>query len=309
MCISNIGNRRPYAATGINVIQQPQQQQLKELSNDDSDVISEPSPKQAQHHITVQHDYHDHAHDNAADYEEEHPVRGGVTTPFPLKLHDMLNATAAEGLEDVVSWQPHGRCFVVHKPKDFVLMLPQYFKLSKLASFQRQLNLYGFQRLTRGRDRGGYYHELFLRDRVFLSHSIQRSKVKGTGVRARSNPDQEPDFWAMPWVTPNQTQPYPSKPMSLEIKTTPSLISSTMIPSTVFNVDEDVLLDAFSKPFHYLDPFQPSAGNWTISGIDALLENEADAFFDDFSFDDTKIDQADVEDDAIFGDLLEQMIA
>ncbi len=310
MCISNIGNRRPYPASAVNVLQQ-QQQQLKDLSNEDSDVIAEPSPKQAQHHITVQHDYHDHSQDNAVDYEEEHPVRGGVTTPFPLKLHDMLNSTSAEGMEDVVSWQPHGRCFVVHKPKEFVTMLPQYFKLSKLASFQRQLNLYGFQRLTRGRDRGGYYHELFLRDRVFLSHSIQRSKVKGTGVRARSNPDQEPDFWAMPWVSPNQCKPYPTKSLSqlpLEMKPT-VLISASMISSTVFDAEDDLLLDAFSKPFHYLDPFQPTSGNWTISGIDALLEKEADAFFNDFSFDDTKIDDANVEDDAIFGDLLEQMIA
>jgi len=286
-------------------------------SSDDSDVISEASPKQAQHHITVTHDYHDHALDNPADYEEEHPVRGGVTTPFPLKLHDMLNATSAAGMEDIVSWQPHGRCFVVHKPKEFVLMLPEYFKLSKLASFQRQLNLYGFQRLTRGRDRGGYYHELFLRDRVFLSHSIQRIKVKGTGVRARSNPDQEPDFWAMPWVSPCQTMSsssYPTKALSqlpsLEMKAPASLsLSSTMIPSTIFDAAEDVVLDAFSKPFHYLDPFQPSAGSWTLSGIDALLEKEADAFFEDFSFDDSKIDQANVEDDAVFGDLLEQMIA
>jgi hypothetical protein len=151
-------------------------------------------------HITVQHNYHDHSHDNRADYQEERPARGGVTTPFPLRLHDMLETVQADGFDHVLSWQPHGRCFVVHKPKEFVELLPQYFKLSKLASFQRQLNLYGFQRLTRGRDRGGYYHELFIKGKVFLAHSIQRIKVKGTGVRARSNPDQEPDFWAMPWV-------------------------------------------------------------------------------------------------------------
>lgn len=316
MCISNIGNRRPYPSPSIHLLQQQHKLTVNEVSSDDSDVVSEPTPKQAQHHITVQHDYHDHALDNPADYEEEHPVRGGVTTPFPLKLHDMLYATSAAGMEDVVSWQPHGRCFIVHKPKEFVAMLPEYFKLSKLASFQRQLNLYGFQRLTRGRDRGGYYHELFLRDRVFLSHSIQRIKVKGTGVRARSNPDQEPDFWAMPWVsttaaaaaTSSQTVSYPSKTLSqllaLEMKP-----SSTLLPAAMFDAAEDVVLDAFSKPFHYLDPFQPAAGSWTLSGIDALLEKEADAFFQDFSFDDSKIDQADVEDDAIFGDLLEQMIA
>ena len=29
---------------------------------------------------------------------------------------------------------------------------------------------------------------------------ISRTRVKGTGVRPKSNPDQEPDFWSMPWV-------------------------------------------------------------------------------------------------------------
>jgi hypothetical protein len=45
---------------------------------------------------------------------------------FPLKLHYMLNETEKEGLGHIVSWMPHGRCFGVHKPKDFVLsILPQ----------------------------------------------------------------------------------------------------------------------------------------------------------------------------------------
>ena len=69
--------------------------------------------------------------------------------------------------------QPHGRCFIVHKPKEFVSkVMPSYFRQSKLTSFQRQLNLYGFSRITAGRDRGGYYHELFLRDRLFLCQNM-----------------------------------------------------------------------------------------------------------------------------------------
>eukprot|EP00536_Pseudo-nitzschia_multiseries_P009911 jgi/Psemu1/306909/fgenesh1_kg.289_\ len=31
---------------------------------------------------------------------------------------------------------------------------------------------------------------------------MQRVQVKGTGVRARSNPDQEPNFWTMKWCEP-----------------------------------------------------------------------------------------------------------
>mmetsp|Transcript_48670 Transcript_48670/g.139944 ORF Transcript_48670/g.139944 Transcript_48670/m.139944 type:complete len:346 (-) Transcript_48670:218-1255(-) len=345
MCISNLGTRRPYQASSIKAFQNQTKGQgqqldllaLKELgwgrpeeapeaaSSDCSTSSSE--PKRAQHHhITVVHNYHDHANDNRADYQEEHPARGGVTTPFPLKLHEMLLSTAREGMEDIVSWQPHGRCFLVHKPKEFVELLPRYFKLSKLASFQRQLNLYGFQRLTQGRDRGGYYHELFLRDRIFLSHSIQRIKVKGTGVRARSNPDQEPDFWAMPWVLPAEQQQQQQLPVVQQQQPMMSMSQSMMMPSntsSLFNKLEDDVLVAFGdKTFHYLDPFQdqqqqqqqmapvapppqPKPAQW--DQVTEMLNNEADSFFEDFDFPDNF--GVELENDAVFGSLLESLIS
>ena len=119
---------------------------------------------------------------------------------FPIRLYEMLSCAELDGFADIVSWQPHGRCFVVHKPEEFKEILPCFFKLSKVPSFQRQLNLYGFTRLTRGLDKGAYYNELFLRGKPWLCHTIQRIKVKGTGVRAKSNPTQEPDFWSMTWA-------------------------------------------------------------------------------------------------------------
>jgi hypothetical protein len=156
--------------------------------------------------IVVQHNYHDHSQEKEVNHPCQQKSRGGVSVPFPLKLHDMLDKAMAEGHGDIVSWQLHGRCFVVYKPQDFQsIILPKYFKLSKISSFQRQLNLYGFQRLTFGRDRGGYYHECFLRNKEFLSRNIKRVQVKGTLVRARSNPDQEPNFWVMRWCDPKVT--------------------------------------------------------------------------------------------------------
>ena len=74
-----------------------------------------------------------------------------------------------------ISRQPHGRCFVMHKPKEFAAkVMPLYFRQSKITSFQRQLNLYGFIRITQGPDRGGYYHELFLRHKAFLCEMMVR---------------------------------------------------------------------------------------------------------------------------------------
>lgn len=134
--------------------------------------------------------------------------RGGVAVAFPLKLHAFLDPIEVGGLASVISWQPHGRAFVVHKPKEFVdQVMPEYFKQSKLTSFQRQLNLYGFQRLTKGPDSGGYYHELFLRGKPFLTKRMTRTNVKGTGFKAASSPDQEPDLYQMApvVVTPNHS--------------------------------------------------------------------------------------------------------
>lgn len=149
----------------------------------------------------IQHNYHDHANDDGKVYMETPIVsKGGVTVPFPMKLHNMLEQIAQyeNELEHIVSWQPHGRCFLVHKIKEFQEdVLPRFFQQRKYASFQRQLNLYGFSRLTKGPDRGAYYHELFLRGKSILCRGIYRMKVKGTGSRMASNPDQEPNFYSM----------------------------------------------------------------------------------------------------------------
>lgn len=62
------------------------------------------------------------------------------------------------------------------------------------ASFQRQLNLYGFQRLLTGSDKGAYYHSCFVRGQPRLCKGMIRQKVKGTKVRRQAAPDEEPNF-------------------------------------------------------------------------------------------------------------------
>jgi HSF-type DNA-binding len=163
----------------------------------------------------VNHDYHDYGAviDSGNDFVR---TRGGILSPFPLKLHAILDAIEQDGYDKVISWQPHGRCFIIHKPKDFVeYVMPKYFNHTKISSFQRQLNLYGFQRLTRGPDKGGYYNELFLRGKVFLARRIKRMRIKGTGVRARSNPNAEPNFLNMPPMisrSQDSVKPLPPQP-------------------------------------------------------------------------------------------------
>jgi hypothetical protein len=73
---------------------------------------------------------------------------------FPSKLHYMLDPGLEENEKSIITWQPHGRAFVVLDQARFVAeLLPNWFRQNKYQSFQRQLNSYGFQRITQGRDK------------------------------------------------------------------------------------------------------------------------------------------------------------
>lgn len=100
-----------------------------------------------------------------------------------------------EGGTDIASFLPHGRAFAIHKPRDFVKhVMPKYFRMSRFSSFQRQLNLYDFQRITEGPDKGSYYHELFVKGRPILSTMMKRNKIKGIKnkkLEANNNADAD----------------------------------------------------------------------------------------------------------------------
>lgn len=116
---------------------------------------------------------------------------------FPEKLHRMLEAVEREGNSDVVSFFSHGRAFAIHKPRRFVLeIMARFFRQTRLTSFQRQLNLYGFRRISQGPDNGGYYHELFLKGRPGLCVNMKRTKVKGSS-KLKRDPDSEREFDTM----------------------------------------------------------------------------------------------------------------
>jgi hypothetical protein len=47
--------------------------------------------------------------------------RPNAPPPFPVTLYSMLDAIQKDPtLASIVSWQPHGRCFAVHKVQQFV---------------------------------------------------------------------------------------------------------------------------------------------------------------------------------------------
>jgi hypothetical protein len=113
--------------------------------------------------------------------------------PFPFKLHEMLSDAAKEGTEDIVSWQPHGMAFRVHKTKEFTeTVMQRYFHQTHYKSFQRQLHIYGFRRFAEGVDRGSYYHPMFVKGKDIVSLRMTRCKIKGPLARVAV---EEPNFY------------------------------------------------------------------------------------------------------------------
>ena len=62
----------------------------------------------------------------------------------------------------------------------------RFFRHQKLVSFQRQLNIYGFRRITFGQDQNCYYHESFIRGRPELIVQIKRLASKENQTNAYS---------------------------------------------------------------------------------------------------------------------------
>lgn len=169
-------------------------------------------------------------------------AKGGIPTPFPYKLYIMLNAMetdAANGNargKSIVGWQSHGRSFKVHNVKAFVeTIMPEFFKQTKYSSFQRQLNLYGFVRITGGPDKGAVYHPCFLQKQPRLIQKMVRKRIKGTKTRKAAPKEVQPDFYqdekrkVMAAVDAAFTE---AEKATRELQTTSNLLP-TIFPSTI----------------------------------------------------------------------------
>ncbi|KAL3929899.1 MAG: hypothetical protein SGBAC_012005 [Bacillariaceae sp.] len=106
----------------------------------------------------------------------ESPTASGVQ--FPWKLHNMLDNAETEGYDAVVSWDGKNG-FKVHEKDTFVAnIVPKYFSQTKYRSFQRMLNMWGFQRVREGPRKGAYIHENFRRGEPDLCNRMKCEKIK-----------------------------------------------------------------------------------------------------------------------------------
>lgn len=166
-------------------------------------------------------------------------------------------------MDDIITWLPHGRAFiVVHSQHLKEIVLPRFFKQSKFMSFTRQLNLWGFKRLTNGTDAGAYYHEFFLRGRPLLCNLMRRQKVKGTGIKLTPNPDTEPNFYVI-----SEKRPLPAIPKE----------NKTLLPLPPVNSKIEASMRSskqLSSKNRNLNDSEYTTGPTISSGVDFYLQQQ-----------------------------------
>lgn len=129
--------------------------------------------------------------------------RGGCKYPFPERLFDLLQDVdnGKPELSSIISWHANGNAFQVHDRKSLEKVIQKkYFNQSKYASFRRQLNLWGFERIpsdaaTKGKQDssseetllygGCFFHPLFQRHDRRLCCMVSRV-VGRDGIKRRS---------------------------------------------------------------------------------------------------------------------------
>jgi hypothetical protein len=190
--------------------------------NNDSPPLSSSPPNKRFAYVTKEEDAdddeetddenNDQGDEGADDADEDgnnaalHRNNGGFQVSFPLKLQRMLDKLESERQKtdsNIISWLSHGRAFLVYNPEAFVeQLMPIYFNQTKYSSFQRQLHMYNFQRITAGRDKGAYHHAHFQRGRPHLCARMIRTRVNGKGCRKPGNPNNEPNLYSLEPLSP-----------------------------------------------------------------------------------------------------------
>mmetsp|Transcript_2936 Transcript_2936/g.9168 ORF Transcript_2936/g.9168 Transcript_2936/m.9168 type:complete len:186 (+) Transcript_2936:44-601(+) len=118
----------------------------------------------------------------------------GAPQAFPHLLYLMLEREPTE----VIRWTQEGRAFMIMDLPAFIKhTLVKYFRHTRYASFQRQLNLYGFRK----NQSGAFEHKCFRQDSPHLLTYVQRSpqpsKVKNPPTKASPEDDERPRFEKM----------------------------------------------------------------------------------------------------------------
>lgn len=118
---------------------------------------------------------------------EKKTIRGGSAAQFPGKLHGMLEYIEKHSLECIISWNRDGKSFEIHDADNLVKVLPIFFEQTKYRSFRRQLNMWHFERILDGPNKGGFHHPFFVKgNKELCSYMSRDAKVTPQIIQAKN---------------------------------------------------------------------------------------------------------------------------
>ncbi|KAK9760127.1 hypothetical protein K7432_016163 [Basidiobolus ranarum] len=127
-------------------------------------------------------------------YEDVHPDSKEIPH-FVLKLYRILET---EKYSEYIRWNNTGESFVIPDgPLLAAVVLPNFYKSSTFTSFVRQLNIYGFRRITDARKAknppsqlaSAFAHPNFCQGRVNKLHLIKRKVKRTFRAKCKDLPD------------------------------------------------------------------------------------------------------------------------
>ncbi|XP_044525379.1 heat shock factor protein 1-like [Gracilinanus agilis] len=135
----------------------------------------------------------------------EKPGASGHAGPLnvPAFLTKLWTLVSDPDTDALIAWSPSGRSFHVFDPGQFAQeVLPKYFKHNHMASFIRQLNMYGFRKVVHvqpgpqrraQRDLTEFQHPDFLRGHEQLLENIKRKVTNVPGIKTEDLAAAEQD--------------------------------------------------------------------------------------------------------------------
>ena len=170
---------------------------------------------------------------------------------FPMKLHQVLDDAETKGFQHIISWHCEGKAFKVHDWKQFEqLLMPIYFaSQKKYKSFQRQLNLYEFERLNMVQEKGFYQHRYFVKGGRTLCLKMKVRKIKGKSQYLGENVPKG----ATNWKTGNLASTKKATPFDRS-NSDGQLVKRRKITSRKKNFQEEDEVDIFEGRFFYAVP-------------------------------------------------------
>lgn len=107
--------------------------------------------------------------------------KDGGNTVFINKLYDLLEN---KDLDDLIWWAANGESFLIRPSESFSQNLAHYFKHTNITSFVRQLNIYGFHKIS-----NDHFHNL-------KREKKQKSSTdNNTGVSNNNSGDENIKVW------------------------------------------------------------------------------------------------------------------